>query len=164
MNRWFFGYFFVSPLCAKRRKEWPGNEPQLHSCVCQLSCQLRRAYGRGDLASAAQGWRRWRESRAETENLQERPTEATRCHEFHGMRPKWIARVPKVPQVRDVGSWLGSRLTSVDLHPSGSRSVLQLGQTSSSCGRNQGVETPVSWASSVKYLANAVEIKASQVS
>ncbi|CAJ1406843.1 unnamed protein product [Effrenium voratum] len=77
------------------KQEWPGNEPQLHSCVCQLSCQLRRAYGRGDLASAAQGWRRWRESRAETENLQD----ALQSDDLAAVRRavEQGARAPSVP-------------------------------------------------------------------
>ncbi|CAJ1365177.1 unnamed protein product [Effrenium voratum] len=78
------------------KQEWPGNEPQLHSCVCsQLSCQLRRAYGRGDLASAAQGWRRWRESQAETENLQD----ALQSDDLAAVRRavEQGARAPSVP-------------------------------------------------------------------
>ncbi|CAJ1406842.1 unnamed protein product [Effrenium voratum] len=57
--------------------------------------QLRRAYGRGDLASAAQGWRRWRESRAETENLQD----ALQSDDLAAVRRavEQGARAPSVP-------------------------------------------------------------------
>ncbi|CAJ1365176.1 unnamed protein product [Effrenium voratum] len=57
--------------------------------------QLRRAYGRGDLASAAQGWRRWRESQAETENLQD----ALQSDDLAAVRRavEQGARAPSVP-------------------------------------------------------------------